>query len=280
MRMVERRRNVRNTHGYNRRREDAGLWSQPTLLNLCADLLLLFAIAALGWAAMRGVSSLPYFNIREVILSAQPQHISLAQLEHVARTRTGGNFFTVDLDAARSAFEQLPWVRKATLQRRWPDKLQLLLEEHEAAALWLKPGSENEQMRLVNSHGELFDADLPAQSPPLPQIIAPAQATAAMLRRHNEFAAELASINRRVESLTLTPRQALRLVLDAGAVLELGREEDNGPLAMRIQRFTEHYEQVRARLGELRVADMRYPNGFTWVGVTPPPGAATANTPS
>jgi len=47
-----------------------------------------------------------------------------------------GNFFSINLQRARAAFESVPWVRRATVRRVWPDRLAVSLEEHRAAALW------------------------------------------------------------------------------------------------------------------------------------------------
>jgi cell division protein FtsQ len=62
--------------------------------------------------------------------------VTPTQIEYAARSAVAGNFFTVNLDAVRAAFEKLPWVRKAEVRRRWPDGLELAIEEHVAAARW------------------------------------------------------------------------------------------------------------------------------------------------
>lgn len=60
-----------------------------------------------------------------------------------------GNFFTVDLPAARKAFEQVPWVRKAQIRRQYPRTLQVVLQEHHAVAHWGKRPGE----AMVNTEG-------------------------------------------------------------------------------------------------------------------------------
>jgi cell division protein FtsQ len=44
--------------------------------------------------------------------------------------------FTANLDAVRAAFESVPWVRKASVQREWPNKLRVTLEEHVVLGTW------------------------------------------------------------------------------------------------------------------------------------------------
>jgi len=71
-----------------------------------------------------------------------------------------GNFYSVDLQQGRAAFETVPWVRHAVVRRVWPDRLSVKLEEHRAAALWEGGGEDSSGDRLVNSFGEVFQANL------------------------------------------------------------------------------------------------------------------------
>ena len=77
-----------------------------------------------------------------------------------AAPRLAGNFFSVDLQQGRAAFESVPWVRRAVVRRVWPDRLAVRLEEHRAAALWEGPDAGASTDRLVNGYGEVFEANV------------------------------------------------------------------------------------------------------------------------
>ncbi len=241
--------------------EPAGLWHQPALMHLLADVLIVLAAAALAWAALTLIQRLPLFLLRELVLDAPPHRVSLAQLEHVARSALSGNFFMIDLDAARAEIEKLPWVRKAVVKRRWPDGIVLSIEEYEVGARWRPLGAAG-QDALVSVQGEVFRADLPEHAERLPIFSGPEGSAPEMLRRHAEFEQALAGIDRRVVGVTLSARRAWRLRLDDGTLIELGRDRERHPLSERIERFAAHYAETRRQLGEFRIADMRYPNGF------------------
>lgn len=248
--------------------EPSGLWHQPAFLNLFADLLLVLATAAIVWAAMTALQRLPLFPLRELILTEPPSLVSSAQLEHATRGAVSGNFFTVDLEATRSAYEKLPWVRKAVVIRQWPDGLKLSLEEHEARARWRPLGSSAVEGMLVNRQGELFSADtLAPDLKRLPQLSGPEGSAPELLQRHSEFTLALAPIQRQVETITLSPRRAWRLELDNGVRIELGRDQERHPLSERLARFVEHYNAIAARTDKLHTIDMRYPSGFAISGV-------------
>lgn len=235
-----------------------GFWDRPVLMDLAADVLIVLAIAGLAWAAMLAVQRLPFFPLREVVITGRIEQVTRTQIEQAARVGLTGNFFTLDLDATRAAFEKLPWVRHADVRRRWPDVVELALEEHVAVARWKQADGES---RLVNSHGEVFAAAAPEA---LPTFAGPAGTAPQLLAHYQEFSQALAPIGRRPQVLVLSPRQAWQIRLDDGLVLELGRDEPKHPLAERIARFAGHYRAAVARTHAAAggVVDMRYPNGF------------------
>ncbi len=242
----------------NRRpQETAGFWDRPQLLNLAADLLFVFGIAVLAWAAMTGVQRLPFYPLRELVVVGEIERVSRAQIEHAARSALAGNLLSVNLDEARGAFEKLPWVRRAELRRQWPHALELAVEEHVAVARWSRPDGEP---RLVNTRGEVFAA---ASGDELPVFSGPEGSSAAMLERYREFDSRLAKIQRKPVALTLTAREAWQVRLDDGVLLDLGRDQPRQPLAERLDRFATHYATARdkARV-PVAAVDMRYPNGF------------------
>ena len=235
-----------------------GFWDRPVLINLMADALLVLAVTGLTWAASSVFQRLPVFQLRQVVVGGRIEQVTPAQLEQATRIALTGNFFTIDLDGARSAYEKLPWVRRAEVRRRWPDALDLRIEEHEAVARWKQADGES---RLVNGFGEVFAA---ASDADMPTFTGPEGSAPLVLARFREFEQALAGLGRKPERVVLSNREAWQLKLDDGIVIELGRDEAKHPLGERLSRFVSHYRPAlaRARLEGARVADMRYPNGF------------------
>jgi cell division protein FtsQ len=138
------------------------MWNNVRQLNLAANalhaLLVLVLLAAGGyWLIQR-----PNFALREIQIDGDTEHINSPTVRAGVVGRLKGNFFTVDLDVARQAFEQMPWVRHASVRRVWPNALAVTLEEYKPLGTW---GSD----QLVSVDGELFtanqgelDDDLPA----------------------------------------------------------------------------------------------------------------------
>lgn len=233
-----------------------GFWDSPALIDLLADVLFLIGGVLLVWAGVLVVQRLPVFPLRQLVITDPLNQVSRVQIEQTARTAITGNFFTVNIASAQAAFEQLPWVRRASLRRQWPDGLALALEEQRPVARWTPLDGE---ARLVNGYGEVFVA---ATADALPVFAGPEGSAAQMLNRYHEFAARLDGIQRVPVAVRLSAREAWQLKLDDGVVLELGRDQPKAPLAERLNRFTTHYATVKNRLHAVSVVDMRYPNGF------------------
>ena len=250
---------ARQTGGGSARvRERKGLWNRPALLDLISDLLMLFAAIGLGWALVTWFLSRPLFPLRELVVLTPPARVTEAQLEYVARTAIRGNFFTIELDSVRAHFEKLPWVRRAEVRRRWPDGIELRLEEHQAVAYWSV--NDSGDTRLVNRQGEVFTASSDAA---MPAFSGPQGSAALLLARHETYSKLLQPMGVTLIELMLSAREAWQLKLDNGLVIVLGREQERAPLEARLTRFVSAWPSVEQNIGlQVSVADLRYPGGF------------------
>ena len=106
------------------------------LMNGAATTLFVGVVVALLAALLMWLARSPGLNLRAIQLDGDLQRNSVATIRANVMPRLRGNFFSMDLDKARDAFEAVPWVRQATLRRIWPNRLAVRLSEHQPAALW------------------------------------------------------------------------------------------------------------------------------------------------
>jgi cell division protein FtsQ len=140
-------------------------------------------------------------------------------------------------------------VRRVSVRRVWPDRIEVSVEEHAALARW---GDD----RLVNTYGETFSGKTADK---LPWFVAPPGTSAEVTRRYRRFAEIVAPLNTSVERVVLTHRHAWQLRLANGLHIMLGRDADEAE--GRLQRFVEAYPSVE-RTKKYEYVDLRYPNGF------------------
>lgn len=225
------------------------MWDKPTLLNWVANLLFAVSMVAMLYAAIFAVVHLPIFPLREVVVEGELSHVSREQVKLIVAKHLKGNFFTLDLIKTRNAFEKLPWARSVSLRRRWPDKLEVVIEEHQELARW---GS----IALVNTHGELFHA---ASNSDLPVFFGPGDGVIEVASQYLEVSKALKTADLKIASLALTPRRAWQVTTTSGMVIELGRVE----MQARLDKFVSVYRNTIAGLNvKVTYADLRYPNGF------------------
>lgn len=225
------------------------MWDDHRQLSRVATALLAVAGLALGYAALLTVVRLPLFAVREVVVITPAAHTTPEQVHTLVHAELRGNFFTLDLERSRAAFEKLPWVRRASLRRAWPDQLEVALEEHVALARW-------RDTALVNTYGEVFEA---ASDQRLPVFAGPDGSSAEMAEHYRRFDAALAPLSRRPAQVRLSERRAWQVRLDDGTTLDLGRQDVDA----RVERFVTAFRQAQGQLpaGVYRV-DLRYPSGF------------------
>jgi len=243
----------------------------------------LFALAGVGVlaAGLLWLVRSPMFPIRSIQLDGDLVRNSVPTIRANAAPRLAGNFFSVDLQAGREAFEAVPWVRRAVVRRVWPDRLAVRLEEHRAVALWegiaANPGGD----RLVNGLGEVFEANVgDVEDDRLPSLAGPEGSAAAMLALYQRLQPAFARLDLQLERLQLSGRGSWRAEFDSGAAVELGRGSDD-ELVARTERFVRTLTQVTARWqAPLEYADLRHADGYAvrlrGVGTTPPPAGGKA----
>ena len=221
-----------------------------------------FVLAAVG-ALVAGVLWLmrsPLFPIRGISLDGDLARSNVPTIRANAAPRLAGNFFSVDLQQSRQAFEAVPWVRRAVVRRVWPDRLAVRLEEHSPAALW---AGEDGATRLVNSHGEVFDAnagDLEDDS--LTTLEGPDGSAAQMLAMLTRLQPVLTRLELDVVRLHLSGRGSWRADTDGGAVLELGRGSEE-EVIQRTERFVRTLAAATAKWrAPLDYADLRHRDGY------------------
>lgn len=239
-------------------------WHDVLFLNRLTRACVMLALIALALAGLRAIAGLPAFAIKSVVVLPQPgtslDHVSVAPLARTVLPRLSGTLFTVDLGAARAAFESQPWVRTVSVRRAWPDRLLVTLEEHRALARW----NDDAGNRFVSVRGEAFDAPGEAElGARLPLLIGPEAAVADVSRRYAQVRERLALVGKEVKVLSLSARHAWSVRVADGLVLELGREQPGSSVLSRLDRFVANYATtVGALTARIEVVDLRYPNGF------------------
>jgi cell division protein FtsQ len=223
----------------------------------------LILLWVLFWIGQR-----PVFTIRQIQIQSATeknlQHMNPALVKSNVLSQLSGNFFSIRLNDTRKIFEDLPWVRKASVRRVWPNSLVISVEEYEPVGNWMS----SEGPQLIDQHGELFtvnlaEADLHQN---LVDFSGPPNSNKDVMELYLQLNEWFTPLNTKIKTLNLSSRYSWTAKLDNGMTFELGRDldqKDRSQLKARIDRFLKVWPQVKEKFpNKIDYVDLRYTNGF------------------
>lgn len=232
------------------------------LMNSAAGILFLVFGLAILFAMTRWVAAHNAFAFQRITILGDVNHCNVATVRAHVASRVKGTFFNMDLGSTREAFEAIPWVRHAVVHRDFPNRLRVQLQEHQVVAFW---GEESEQ-RLLNSYGEVFDANVgEVEQSSLPRLNGPQSQSALVLAGYRLIEPQFSALDIKIEALELSSQGSWHIILPSGATIQAGRG-DADALSTRTQVFLKSLSSVvksyKLPLSALESADLRHENGY------------------
>jgi cell division protein FtsQ len=203
-----------------------------------------------------------------------------AEIESIVKNNINGGYFTVDLNTMRERLMQQPWIRNVSLRRQWPANLDVIITEQTPVAYWNDDG-------YISDAGEVFKPEKIDRELNLPKLNGPEGHHNNVWKFMNALYQEMALLEFEVVRLDLDDRRSWQMVvseyknteesspaMDAHQVdvqrmdVKLGRFETE----KRLKRFIRILPSLTAGHGStnkaltnknIKVIDMRYPNGFS-----------------
>ena len=232
------------------------------LMNVTATVIFTAAAVLLAAAVLWWLVRNPAFSIGAITVHGDVTHSNAVTLRANVASRLAGNFFTVSLQATREAFESVPWVREAVVRREFPNRLRVVLREHQAVAFWGADGD----VKLVNSFGEVFEANSgDVEQDDLPRLTGPDGQSAQVLQMYRTVKPLFEPLDLAIEQFALSPHGSWSAGLDSGARIELGRGSEQ-EVVERTRRFVQTLTQVTSRHNRradaVVSADLRHGDGY------------------
>ena len=168
-----------------------------------------------------------------------------------------GGYFSLDLDAMRTALMALPWVDDVSVRRQWPSGLHIKVTEKRAVAYW------NDDA-MISDRGDVFKPEMISQQLALPKLNGPDGLHNKMWRFLVAINKDFSSMGFDVLDLNLDGRRAWSLHFSSQKVIDevevkLGRDHVEDRLARFVRVFS---NRDKFNLKNTAVIDLRYPNGF------------------
>ena len=217
-------------------------WLNPIVLTL------LFVALAGGYKFVQPLLEWPVSDVR---VQGKLEHTDTRALQYVLAKTLAPGFLAADLDEVEESVQLLPWVHSAQASRIWPEQLELKITEKRPIANWLQNG-------LLDSNLVPF---FPKSSPDfddLPKLAGPVGSEKRVWRLYRELYKELSGLGLEPDVLSMASHGAWSLHIKDGPWVLLGKDHRE----QKIARLTLVYKNLADRWQQIRLIDMRYPNGF------------------
>ncbi len=215
-------------------------------------LAVLFLVLQFFWVLGKSQARFPIENVQlhgNVVLTRSDD------IQAVLPNVKQQSFFDVDLADVSQKIQSLPWIESASVERVWPNTLNVTLTERQVAYRW-------GEKELVDIYGNRFLNTAPELFAKLPKIDGVEGHESEVIYAYQQLRQAL---GHRVESLdinyfTLNKYLSWELHLNSGLVVKFGRDN----YQKRLERFSDAYLLGQIPdLGRLKSLDFRYNKGFS-----------------
>ncbi|MEJ2141732.1 MAG: FtsQ-type POTRA domain-containing protein [Gammaproteobacteria bacterium] len=204
-------------------------------------------------ALVQKVQDPSFMPVNKIRIKGEMKYVTEAMLQKSVTGLLGGGFFSTDVEKIQRAVEALPWVERASVRRVWPETLFIQVIEQQPMAKWEPEG-------FINVHGELFTPEVETKVNILPIWSGPKGSEFILYKKYNDFKQMLAEIGLSINKVNMDKRHAVRLEINNGIELVLGRKEQ----LLRLQNFIDVYKKILAgKMSNINSVDLRYSNGMS-----------------
>ena len=162
-------------------------------------------------AALFSAFSLINKKITEVQYMTEINRVSLDDLEAVSSRIYNQGFLQIDLSQVKQEIEAINWVKSASIERRWPDRINIFVEEEDIIGRW------NNQS-IINSNGNLFNLNQQTLPSGLIEFDGPDGQQDIVFKMYSVFTQELVARGILIERMTLDFKGSWSITIRPGTV--------------------------------------------------------------
>lgn len=196
------------------------------------------------------------------------KHASPDRIRAAFTRDIGRSLYLFPVAERRRNLLAVDWVKEATVQRVWPNEIRVQITERTPVAFVPvgKKESTTQRFALIDEEGQILTLNDKAQFH-IPVLLGagqelPMEQRQERLRRVMRLLTEIGPLVENVSEIDVTDPESLRVTMEAGGrvvTLLLGREH----FAARLRNFLNHEEEIRRRLPEKLVLDLRLEDRIT-----------------
>jgi cell division protein FtsQ len=126
--------------------------SSKTLAGVTFLVVVLISLMFIGVSVNRWLHDEQRLPVQQIEFIGERNYIDRSRLEDLVRESQPGSFFALDVNQVFSLLEAQPWIYRASVRKKWPNKLTVYIVEQKPVAHW------NDDL-LLNQFGETFEGN-------------------------------------------------------------------------------------------------------------------------
>ena len=188
--------------------------------------------------------------IARVEVHAPFKHLEQERIEQGLLAHLQDRFFRLDLGAIRQQLLDMPWVKKVSVRRAWPNSLLVSIDEQQAIARW-------GERQLISSDGEVFAPENLDAFKTLPKLVGLENQSEEVLQQYLAISQLLRPMGLGLSRLEMTGTGGWNFTT-GHVVIDMGRDRK----MERLQRFIRLYHaRLEPEWPQVARVDLRYLNG-------------------
>ena len=190
--------------------------------------------------------------IEIINLNGDFKRVSKKVVQQKISNINGQGYLNFNLKEVKLEIESISWVQLVTVERKWPDTIDITIFEDDVVGLW------NDQL-VLNSSGKVFDVDKRTIPSNLIKFYGPEGTNVTVFERYNIFYKDLVARGLILESMTYSLLGSWSYVIRPRVEIKLGKSN----LSERFDRFLLVWdESLLDNYDQISYIDFRYTEGF------------------
>ena len=235
-------------------REQRTAWQVFRLVLECVFVVvLLMGIAASIYAIYQRLSQQNFFPLKRVIIQEPLRYGDMREVSEIIRNHHQRDLLHMDVTLLADEMQRLDWIAKASVYKRWPDAVEVKLEERVPVVRW---GGR----AFLDASGEPFSIPDNDKLRELATIHGPDGYEKQVLQYWHDIAPWLGARQLQLQQLSLDQRLVWHAELENGLDVILGRDQLNDrlkKLAVVNDKVIKPYHRYTEAI------DLRYHDGFS-----------------
>ena len=188
-------------------------------------------------------------------MSSKLEYTPYSDVEEIVLREVRRGFFFLSVSRMQADLLTIPWILSVSVQRQWPDKLEIHITEQKLLARW----TDGRDAALVNISGNLFSPSTQLSEISLPIFYGDVTRVSEMCHYYALLLECLQSSGFFIKRLEVAPDQGWKTILGNDVVVILGWGEFSERLKRLIIALDSH---LKNKISCIAYFDLRYTNGI------------------